>query len=133
MSFMINGTIDERLELAQLAWFSSVLPDRSPHTVPVWFVHNDDALWVTSPSSSRKVANVRQNDQVSLAIDSSAPRSLVALAHAAIIDEVLEHPDIVANFADKYQGFDITAESVGGPLVLLRLGITRWLLDGSTQ
>jgi nitroimidazol reductase NimA-like FMN-containing flavoprotein (pyridoxamine 5'-phosphate oxidase superfamily) len=130
---MIHRENRERLARAQLAWFSSVLPDHAPHTVPVWFVHDETCLWVASPSSSRKVMNVRLNDRVSLAIDGSAPRSLVALTRAEIVDEVSEYPGVVESFARKYGGFDITVESVGGPLVLLRLTITRWLLDGSTQ
>ncbi|BAL88527.1 putative pyridoxamine 5'-phosphate oxidase-related protein [Actinoplanes missouriensis 431] len=130
---MIDGEIGERLALAQTAWFTSVRPDRSPHTVPVWFVHDEAGLWVASSPSSRKIANVRLNDQVSLAVDGSGGEPLVALAGADILDDVPDHPRVVANFARKYGGFDITTESYSGPLVLLRLTITRWLLEGSAQ
>ncbi|MEV0900890.1 pyridoxamine 5'-phosphate oxidase family protein [Actinoplanes sp. NPDC049802] len=130
---MIDGEIRERLALAQTAWFTSVRPDRSPHTVPVWFVHDEADLWVASSPSSRKVANVRSNDQVSLAIDGSGGEPLVAQARVDILDELPQYPGVVASFARKYGGFDITTESYSGPLVLLRLSITRWLLDGSAQ
>ncbi|MEU0239500.1 pyridoxamine 5'-phosphate oxidase family protein [Nocardiopsis sp. NPDC006198] len=130
---MVDEETTERLARARIAWFSSVRPDNSPHTVPVWFVHDEDSIWVTSSVSSRKVANVRLNDRVTVAIDGSAPHSLVAQTRAEIIDDMSEHPGVVAGFARKFGGFDITDESIAGPLVLLRLTVTRWLLDGSAQ
>jgi nitroimidazol reductase NimA-like FMN-containing flavoprotein (pyridoxamine 5'-phosphate oxidase superfamily) len=130
---MMDEEIRERLARAQIARFSSVRPDNSPHTVPVWFIHDEDSIWVTSSASSRKVANVRLNDQVTIAIDGSAPHSLVVQTRAEIIDDMSEHPGAVASFARKFSGFDITDESIAGPLVLMRLTITRWLLDGSAQ
>jgi nitroimidazol reductase NimA-like FMN-containing flavoprotein (pyridoxamine 5'-phosphate oxidase superfamily) len=130
---MMDEQIRQRLARAQIAWFTSVRPDNSPHTVPVWFTHDEDSIWVTSSASSRKVANVRLNDQVTIAIDGSAPHSLVAQTRAEIIDDMSEHPGAIASFARKFNGFDITDESTAGPLVLMRLTITRWLLDGSAQ
>jgi hypothetical protein len=132
VSAMMDEEIRERLSRAKIAWFSSVRPDNSPHTVPVWFTHDEDTIWVASSASSRKVANVTLNDQVTIAIDGSAPHSLVAQTRAEI-DDMSQHPGAVAGFARKYNGFDITDESSTGPLVLIRLTITRWLLDGSAQ
>jgi PPOX class probable F420-dependent enzyme len=130
---MIDHRIGTRLDRAPIAWFTSVRPDHSPHTVPVWFVHDDTDLWVASSPTSRKVMNVRGNDRVSVAIDGSTPNSLVAQARAEILDDLDSHPEIAEGFAVKYDGFDITDEYGSGPLVLMRLGVTRWLLDGSTQ
>jgi nitroimidazol reductase NimA-like FMN-containing flavoprotein (pyridoxamine 5'-phosphate oxidase superfamily) len=125
--------LDERLTQAQIAWFSSVRPDDSPHTVPVWFVHDEDSIWVASSPSSRKIANVSRNDRVAIAIDGSAPRTLAAQTKVELLDDPEEHPGIVASYARKYSGYDLTDHSVAGPLVLMRLTITRWLLDGSVQ
>jgi PPOX class probable F420-dependent enzyme len=130
---MIDHSIGARLDRARIAWFTSVRPDHSPHTVPVWFVHDGTELWVASSPTSRKVKNVRGNDRVSVAIDSSAPNSLVAQARAEILDELDALPEIVEAFATKYDGFDITDTYGSGPLVLMRLSIMRWLLDGSPQ
>ncbi|WP_298457615.1 pyridoxamine 5'-phosphate oxidase family protein [uncultured Cellulomonas sp.] len=129
----MHHDLDERLTHAQIAWFSSVRPDGSPHTVPVWFIHDDESIWVASAPSSRKVANVSRNDRVAIAIDGSAPRTLVAQTSVELIDDPEEHPSIVAGYARKYSGYDLTDHSVAGPLVLMRLTITRWLLDGSAQ
>jgi PPOX class probable F420-dependent enzyme len=129
----MDHELDERLTDAQIAWFSSVRPNGSPHTVPVWFVHDEDSIWVAGSPTSRRARNVRANDQVSIAVDGSAPYSLVAEARAEIIDDPSKHPHAVASYALKYSGFDITDESVAGPLVLMRLTIDRWLLDGSVQ
>lgn len=129
----MDHELDERLTQAQIAWFSSVRPDGSPHTVPVWFVHDEDCIWVASSPSSRKVANVSRNDRVAIAVDGSAPRTLVAQTRVDLLDDPEEHPGIVADYARKYSGYDITDHSVAGQLVLMRLTITRWLLDGSVQ
>ena len=48
VSAMIGEEIGERLALARTAWYSSVRPDGSPHTVPVWFMHDEVCLWVAS-------------------------------------------------------------------------------------
>jgi nitroimidazol reductase NimA-like FMN-containing flavoprotein (pyridoxamine 5'-phosphate oxidase superfamily) len=131
---MIDDEVSEQLAFTQTAWFSSVRPDHSPHTVPVWFVHDRTHLWVASSPSSRKVANVRHNDQVSLALDGSAAHApYVALARAEIVADLTGQPDVVAAIARKYGGYDVSAGSGTGPLVLMRLTITRWLLDGSVQ
>jgi nitroimidazol reductase NimA-like FMN-containing flavoprotein (pyridoxamine 5'-phosphate oxidase superfamily) len=130
---MIPMKTSKRLSSARIAWFSTVRTDGSPHTVPVWFVHDEDNLWVASPASSRKIANVRQNDRVTLAVDGSAPESLVAMGRAEIIETFDDRWFATGAFARKYDGFDITAVSVAGPLVLMRIVITRWLLDGSPQ
>jgi general stress protein 26 len=127
---LIPGEISERLTSAPIAWFSTVRPDRSPHTVPVWFVHDENDLWVASSSTSAKVWNIRHHNEVSVAIDGSASRPLVALGRASIL-EVHKHPDVAWSFAEKYHGFDITVGSVAESLILVRLSITRWLLDGS--
>jgi general stress protein 26 len=130
---MIDDELNAQLAFTQTAWFSSVRPDRSPHTVPVWFVHDETHLWVASSPASRKVANVRLNKQVSLALDGSAARSpYVALARAEVVEDMSDHSDVVARFARKYGGYDVS-KSDAGPLVLMRLTISRWLLDGSVQ
>ncbi len=106
-------------------------PDGSPHTVPVWFGHDESGFWVASSPTSRKFANMTQNDQVSLAIDGSAATPLVAQARAEVVGDPAQQPRVVTAFARKYGGFDITAESYAGSPVLLRLVFSRWLLDAS--
>jgi nitroimidazol reductase NimA-like FMN-containing flavoprotein (pyridoxamine 5'-phosphate oxidase superfamily) len=130
---MIDHRIGTRLDRARIAWLTSVRPDHSPHTVPVWFVRNDNDVWVASSPTSRKVMNLRGNDRISVAIDGSTPNTLVAQARAEILDDLDSLPEIAEAFAAKYDGFDITNAYGSGPLVLMRLGITRWLLDGSPQ
>ncbi|MCS5714174.1 hypothetical protein NVV95_06365 [Herbiconiux sp. CPCC 205716] len=78
-------------------------------------------------------SSVRPDNRVSIAIDGSAPESLVALAVVEVFDDVNGHSSVAAAFARKYDGFDIADVSVAGPLVLMRVRITRWLLDGSPQ
>jgi PPOX class probable F420-dependent enzyme len=40
-----------------------------PHVVPVWFLWEDDLLWISSYSSTRKVMDLEQNPKCALVVD----------------------------------------------------------------
>ena len=63
---------EERLAEARNFWVSTVCPDGSPHTMPVWAVWDTGALWFSSSLRSRKVRNLQAD-----------PRCTVATEHAA--------------------------------------------------
>lgn len=48
-------------------WVSTVRPDGRPHTMPVWGVWEDDALWFSSALRSRKIRNIVAGSAVSVA------------------------------------------------------------------
>ena len=50
--------MDEQLAAARIVWLSSVRPDGSSHTVPVWFVHDVSGSWAASSPSRHKIANM---------------------------------------------------------------------------
>lgn len=128
----INGAMRRHLARAKNAWLCTVRPDGSPHLTPVWFIYRTDVWWIGSGRRNVKVRNIEGDPRVSLALeDGFAP--VVAEGRARIHDR--DFPaDIVAAFADKYDGWDVTAVvQPGGPRVLLEIPVARWLLAGAAQ
>ncbi len=56
-----------RLAEIKFSWFSSVRPDGRPHSVPICHILDKALIYIATPSSSVKVANIRSNNKVSLA------------------------------------------------------------------
>jgi PPOX class probable F420-dependent enzyme len=120
----------ERLATSRLAWLVTVRPAGTPHTTPVWFVHEGAELWIGSPAASVKVRNVRARPQVSVAIDGTGAAPLVAEGTATVDGDLAGHPHVLEHFRRKYDGWDVSDESVDGPRVLVRITVVRWLLGG---
>ena len=87
---------------------ATVGPDGAPHVVPLWFVWEPEAVYVSVRGSSRTVANVRIDPRVALLLD--AGQSWVELAGVEIHGkaEFLEpaHPDLrrpISKWHDKYR------------------------------
>jgi PPOX class probable F420-dependent enzyme len=60
--------IDRMLRGEPVIWLSSVRPDGAPHLVPIWFSWDGDTILVASKPHARKVANLRHNPSVMLAL-----------------------------------------------------------------
>jgi len=87
---------------------ATVGPDGAPHVVPLWFVWEPEAVYVSVRGSSRTVANVRIDPRVALLLD--AGQSWVELAGVEIHGkaEFLDpaHPDLrlpISKWHDKYR------------------------------
>lgn len=125
-------TVRARLASERNAWLCTLRRDGSPHVTPVWFVYADRAWWIGCDGPSVKVRNVRADPRVSLALeDGTVP--VVAEGLARVYDG--EFPArIVAAFAAKYDGWDITrGPDPDSVRVLLEVSVGRWLLAGSAQ
>ena len=61
--------IAERLRSNVIAWLGTVRSDGRPHLVAVWFLWNDEHILVFSKPKNQKVRNLRQNPNVTLALD----------------------------------------------------------------
>jgi PPOX class probable F420-dependent enzyme len=48
--------------------FTTLMPDGSPQTTPVWVDHHDGEIWVNSAVGRQKDKNVRRDPRVALAI-----------------------------------------------------------------
>jgi PPOX class probable F420-dependent enzyme len=64
--------VEERLRRNLIAWLTTVRPDGQPECVPVWYlIRDDESLLFYSQPGARKLANIRANPKVVLALDVS--------------------------------------------------------------
>ena len=109
-------------------WVAANRPNGSPHVTPVWFVARDDALWFTTSSAARKAGLIIADGRVSLAYDGSADEGGAVAEGRATVMEVDARPDVIAAFAEKYDGWDARDPSQWGERILVRIDVDRWLL-----
>jgi PPOX class probable F420-dependent enzyme len=50
------------------AAFTTLMPDGSPQTTPVWVDYKDDEIWVNSAVGRQKDKNIRRDPRVALAV-----------------------------------------------------------------
>jgi PPOX class probable F420-dependent enzyme len=60
--------IDRMLRTETVVWLSSVGPSGTPHLVPIWFSWDGERVLIASKPHARKVANLRANPSVMLAL-----------------------------------------------------------------
>ena len=126
----LSADAASRVSEARIGWLTTLQPDGSPHTTPVWFVFDEKAIWIATGRRNVKVTNVRADPRVSIAVDGSADAPLVAEGRAELMDVAATSRAVVAAFAEKYDGWDIGDESVDGARVVVRVKVSRWLLAG---
>jgi PPOX class probable F420-dependent enzyme len=65
---MLDPDVRRVLDGTSIAHLATVLPDGSPHTVPLWVgVHGDRIVFLTGPAS-RKARNLRRDPRVALSV-----------------------------------------------------------------
>lgn len=97
-----DAHIDQRLRENIIVWLSSVRPDGRPHTAAVWFLWDGSSILIFS-QQNQKVRNLRQNPQVSLALDNTNDGDDVITIEGTA--ELLDNPAIttaLAPYAEKY-------------------------------
>ena len=60
--------IGRLLDSEPVVWLSTVRPDGTPHLVPIWFSWDGETVLIASKPHARKVANLRANPRVMLAL-----------------------------------------------------------------
>jgi PPOX class probable F420-dependent enzyme len=66
----INTHVAERLQKEPIIWLSTVRPNQRPHLVPVWFLwDNNEEILIFSKPENQKIRNIRQNNNVALALE----------------------------------------------------------------
>jgi general stress protein 26 len=60
--------LEARLTREYHIWLATVRADGRPHLVPLWYVWLNDKLYVATGSETQKFANLRYNQNVSLAL-----------------------------------------------------------------
>jgi PPOX class probable F420-dependent enzyme len=111
------------------AWLTTVRPDGSPHTTPIWFVVDGERIWMASSTVNKKVQFLAADPRCSFALDGSGMEPHVAEG-TVTIHPIDVRADVIDALAAKYRGWDATDEAQDGPRVLLELVVDRWLLGG---
>jgi PPOX class probable F420-dependent enzyme len=129
----VDHVVRGRLERERNAWLCTLRPNGTPHLTPVWFVFANDTWWISSGEWNRKIVHLAADPRVSLALEDGV--SPVVAEGKAILhrDRGEFPPEIVAAFADKYDGWDITQPEKAGERVLVEVPVSRWLLAGTAQ
>lgn len=136
---MDQVTVDEpsravlkRLKHEANAWLCTLRKDGSPHLTPIWFIYRVGTWWIGSSTRNRKIHNIEADPRVSLALEDG--ESPIVAEGTAVVHHDNFAPDVVAAFAEKYDGWDVRAEyPTGGPRVLIEVTTRRWLLQGIAQ
>jgi len=85
------------LRRRKIVWFATVHPEQKPHIVPVWFLWDQDAVYILSQPGAQKVKNLLANPKCSLAVDDSenghqpvAMDGIASLEPAMLSEELLD-------------------------------------------
>lgn len=65
----ISPQVAEFLTRRLLGRLATASPDGQPHIVPVWFLWEDRAVWISSYRSTRKVIDISGNQKCALVVD----------------------------------------------------------------
>jgi hypothetical protein len=81
-----------------------------PHAVPLWFVWDERAVYVSVRGRSRTLSNVRTDPRVALVIDSGREWTDLAgvVLHGDATPLRADHPDLrgpISRWFEKYRGF----------------------------
>jgi len=103
------------LEFEPVVWLSTVRPDGSPHLVPIWFSWDGKSLLIASKPHARKIANIRTNPKVMLALGEPEEDFDVGLLEGTA--EILEAPAAevlpvghVRKYRDEMEAIGLTVE-----------------------
>jgi len=97
--------IEDFLSDGHTARIATVKPDNSPHVTPVWYLWENNQLWMAIPKDSVKARNIRQNNNVAVTIDTDkAPIKAVIIEGTAKIEELTKEAErkIDRRMAAKY-------------------------------
>lgn len=112
---MSNLSADVRglFESANYAHFATLLPDGSPHNVPMWVDLEGDQIAVLTSPGSRKARNVARDPRVAISITDQTQPNRMAFVRGRIAERVEgdEAWKIIDRMAHKYIGQDYPLRS----------------------
>jgi PPOX class probable F420-dependent enzyme len=85
-----SARVSRLLESEPVVWLSTVKPDGTPHLVPIWFSWDGETVLIASKPHARKVANLRENPRVMLALGEPEDDFDVGLLEG--VAEILDQP-----------------------------------------
>ncbi|MFF0321130.1 PPOX class F420-dependent oxidoreductase [Nonomuraea angiospora] len=109
---MLNPDVRRVLDGTSLAHLATVLPDGSPHSVPLWVGTHGDRIVILTGPQSRKARNLRRDPRVALSITPADNPFQPVIVRGRVI-EWLEGDtawEIIDQIAKKYIGRPYTRE-----------------------
>jgi PPOX class probable F420-dependent enzyme len=103
---MLNPEVRAHLDSPAVAHLATVLPDGSPHNVPIWVgTHGEQVVFLTGPQS-QKARNLRRDPRVALSLTAVGNPFLPVTVRGRVVrwvdgDEAWE---IIDRIAMKYTG-----------------------------
>jgi general stress protein 26 len=98
-------------------WLTTLRPDGAPQTSRVWFVELDGLLWVATSESALKVRDIRRDSRVSFSIEGRDGGT----TGTASVEDIDSAPEVLREFAAKYNGWNAADPGAYGPRVLIRI------------
>jgi PPOX class probable F420-dependent enzyme len=84
---MTEAEIDQLLAEPRIARLSTINPDGTPHTLPIWYEWRDGEVLVSTQTIQRKVRNMQRDRRVTVLIDSDQmPYRGVMIYGEALLD-----------------------------------------------
>ncbi|MEV4134126.1 PPOX class F420-dependent oxidoreductase [Dactylosporangium sp. NPDC049742] len=102
----LDADVARLVEDVNYAHIATLLPDGSPHSVPVWIDREGDRLAVLTGPGSRKARNVARDPRVAISIIDHAQPYATALIRGRVT-EILDGDDawrVIDRIAVKYTG-----------------------------
>ncbi len=103
------------LRTESVVWLSSVAADGTPHLVPIWFSWDGDTVLIASKPHAKKVANLRANPSVMLAVGEPDDDFDVGMVEGAA--ELLDEPSAailpashLAKYRDQMAAIGLTSD-----------------------
>lgn len=106
-----DAHIDQRLRSDPIIWLSTVRRDGRPHTVPVWFLWDGSTILIFSQPDNLKIRNLRNNPNVSLALDDTDDGSDVAAVEGKA--ELLAEPSLNLNIPAYFEKYGTSIQDMG--------------------
>ena len=103
--------LDRMLRSETVIWLSSVSSDGTPHLVPIWFSWDGETVLIASKPHAKKVANLRANPSVMLALGEPDDDFDVGMVQGEA--ELLDEPSAVALPADHLAKYRDQMGSIG--------------------
>ena len=109
----LPAEVRELFESRNFAHLATVLPDGSPHTVPVWMRVEDGKLVFFTQTQSRKARNLEQDARVAISVVDESNPYRSAWVRGRVVDRVEGDAalEIIDRISQQYTGADFPMRS----------------------
>jgi PPOX class probable F420-dependent enzyme len=91
---MSNQEMIDFLSESNLARIATVKPSGAPHVSPVWYLWENNQLFIAIPRNSVKTRNIKKNNKVAVTIDSNIGPKGIIIEGTAELEELGEEIEL---------------------------------------